>query len=128
MERTTILLVDDEPTVRRGLRMRLDLEPDFLVIGEAGDGEAALASALVLAPSVVVMDVEMPRMDGIAATRELRERLPSASVVVLSMHDDADTKGRAAEAGAVAFIAKHSNDEALLDAIRRAARSAEGVP
>ena len=128
MNTINILLVDDEPTIRRGLRMRLELEPDLSVIGEAGDGLAAIDSARTLAPNVVLMDVEMPRMNGIDATRELRSQVPSAAVVILSMHDDAATQARARDAGASAFVAKHSIDGGLLDAIRRAAEGTEEVP
>jgi DNA-binding NarL/FixJ family response regulator len=122
MNTISILLVDDEPSIRRGLRMRLELEADLTVVGEAADGAAALTTAQDLAPAVVLMDVEMPRMDGIDATRALREQLPGTAVVMLSMHDDPGTRLRAREAGAAAFVAKHAIDGALLAAIRQAAR------
>jgi DNA-binding NarL/FixJ family response regulator len=128
MKTINILLVDDEPAIRRGLRMRLELEPDLSVVGEAGDGAAALDSAARLAPAVVLMDVEMPNMDGIEATRAIRSGLPATAVVVLSMHDDPATQARALDAGAAAFVAKQGIDGALLDAIRRAAAGSEGVP
>lgn len=128
MNTISILLVDDEASIRRGLRMRLELEPDLRVVGEAADGLAALDSAQALSPQVVVMDVEMPRLNGIETTRALREQLPGTAVVVLSMHDDASTKTRAREAGAAAFVAKHSIDRALLDAIRSAAGQRREVP
>ena len=72
----TVLLVDDQPTVRHGLRMRLELEPDIIVVGEAGDGAAALDMTTALHPDVVVMDVEMPEMDGITACAALRRLAP----------------------------------------------------
>jgi DNA-binding NarL/FixJ family response regulator len=118
-----LLLVDDQPGTRRGLRMRLELEPDVMVVGEAGDGVAALRLVDELAPDVVVMDVEMPVMDGIAATKALR-RSPlgdRCAVVILSLYDDAVTQSRAHEAGAAEFVAKHRMDEPLLAAIRAAA-------
>ena len=111
--------MDDDPKVRRGLRMRLELEPDVEVVGEAGDGSAAIEVARRLAPDVIVMDVEMPVMDGITATREVRASSPAA-VVVLSMHDDPAIASRARAAGAAAFVAKHCMDGVLVDAIRRA--------
>ncbi|MCU0502947.1 MAG: response regulator transcription factor, partial [Anaerolineae bacterium] len=85
--------------------MRLSAEPDFSVIGEASDGEAALALAGGLCPDVVVMDVEMPYLDGIATTRALRLVCPSAEVIVLSLHDDEITRAHAKKAGAAAFVA-----------------------
>lgn len=115
-----ILLVDDQQNIRRGLRMRLALEPDLAIVGEAADGEAALRMARLVAPDVVVMDIEMPVMDGIAATSALRDASPRCSVVMLSLYDDAATRTRAAAAGASAFVAKTKMDETLLDAIRAA--------
>jgi len=123
-----LLLVDDEPSIRRGLRMRLGLEADVEVVGEAGDGLAALDSARLLSPNIVLIDVEMPRLNGIDATRALRAQFPQTAVVVLSMHDDSETQSRALAAGAAAFVAKHSIDNALMDAIRGAAHTQEGVP
>ncbi len=117
----SILLVDDQPVVRRGLRMRLALEPDVEVVGEAGDGQAALLLATTLQPAVVVMDIEMPGMDGLSATALLRERNPASAVVILSMYDDAPTRKRAQQAGAVAVVGKHETTETLLAIIRQAA-------
>jgi DNA-binding NarL/FixJ family response regulator len=117
----TLLLVDDDPIVRRGLRMRLALEPDLRIVGEANDGEEALARAEELRPDVVVMDVVMLHLDGISATAALRARLPQTRVVILSLHGDPDTRARAAEAGAVAFITKSNGAKELLVAIRSAA-------
>lgn len=127
MKAIRLLLVDDEPAIRRGLRMRLALESDVEVVGEAGDGVSALDLVQRLAPQVVLMDVEMPGLDGIAATTELRSRPTGPAVVMLSMHDDAATVARALAAGAAAFVAKHSIDAGLLTAIRQAAHGEEGV-
>jgi DNA-binding NarL/FixJ family response regulator len=127
MKTIRLLLVDDEPAIRRGLRMRLALEPDVEVVGEAADGVAALEQVRRLAPRVVLMDVEMPGLDGIAATYELRSLAPRSAVVMLSMHDDTATVERAMAAGAAAFVAKHSIDGALLAAIRQAAQGEEEV-
>lgn len=123
----TLLLVDDEASVRRGLRMRLELEPDVEVIGEAADGENAVRLAESLAPSVVVMDVEMPVMNGIQATSEIASRSPRVAVVVLSMHDDVATQRKVRQAGAAAFVAKHRMDDGLINAIREAAREQRDV-
>ena len=116
----TLVLVDDQPTVRRGLRMRLALEADFRVVGEAEDGISALALIGELRPDVVLMDAQMPHMDGIIATVALRAAFPETAVVILSLHDDAATRQQAAIAGASAFLSKQSADTALVDALRRA--------
>ena len=108
--------------------MRLELEPDLEVVGEAENGPAALEQVRRLAPSVVLMDVQMPGMNGIEATRELRAQAPGTAIVVLSMHDDATTQARARAAGASAFVTKHGIDSSLLEAIRRAARGQGEVP
>jgi DNA-binding NarL/FixJ family response regulator len=117
----SVLLVDDQAKVRQGLRMRLAMEADLSVLGEAADGHSALALALELRPDVVVMDLEMPGMDGITATAALGARCPGTAVVILSMHADQTTRLRALEAGAAAFVEKRASGPALLEAIRRAA-------
>lgn len=115
-----VLLADDEPVVRRGLRARFQLEPDLLVVGEASTGAEALHLAHELVPDVVLMDVEMPDMDGIAAAAALRGMVPYCAVVILSIHDDALTRARARTAGAVAFVEKRGSPDALMAAIRQA--------
>ena len=115
-----LVLVDDQAAVRQGLRMRLLLEPDMAVVGEASNGKEALALVQQLCPDVVLMDIEMPEMDGISATALLRTIAPKSVVVMLSIHDDGMTRTRAQTAGARAFAEKHSSMEALLAAIRSA--------
>jgi DNA-binding NarL/FixJ family response regulator len=117
-----LLLVDDQSTVRRGLVMRLHMEPDIQIVGEASTGREALRLARDLKPDVVLMDVEMPEMDGIEATAALRLAVSQSAVVILSIHDDAQTRGRAQAAGAVAFVEKRGATDSLLAAIRQAAR------
>jgi DNA-binding NarL/FixJ family response regulator len=126
MERIRVLLVDDEPIVLRGLRMRLGLEADITVVGEAADGATAVDLAILVSPDVVLMDVNLPVLDGIAATRELSARVPQAAVVIHSLHDDQGTIDRAIAAGAVAFVAKQQMDGDLLGAIRMAAERRKG--
>lgn len=118
-----LLIVDDQPAVRRGLQMRLALEPDIVPVGEAADAPSALQLAAALRPDVVVMDVEMPGVDGITATAGLLRATPSAAVVILTLYDDAATRGKALAAGAAAVVSKRREPEELLLAIRRAARS-----
>jgi DNA-binding NarL/FixJ family response regulator len=122
----TLLVVDDQPSVRRGLRMRLALEPDLRTLGEACNGLEALAAVRSLQPDVVLMDVDMPHMDGIEATQTLAVLAPRTAVVILSIYDDEATRRRAQAAGAAAFVGKQAGDLALLDAIHRAAAGMSG--
>ena len=119
-----VLLVDDQAVVRRALRVRFHLEPDLQVVGEASTGREALTLAQTLTPDVVLMDIEMPGMDGIEATAALRRAVPQSVVVILSIYDDAQTRGRAQAAGAVACVEKRGETETLLSAIRLAAGQA----
>ena len=114
-----LLVVDDDALVRHGLRMRLELEQDLEVVGEAKDGAAALRLAHLLAPDVVLMDLVMPELDGLRATEILSKRSPSSAVVALSLYDGPEDRARAREAGAAAFVGKHEPETVLLEAIRR---------
>jgi DNA-binding NarL/FixJ family response regulator len=116
-----VYLVDDQASVRRGLKMRLQLEADMAVVGEAGDGAAALAAIPGLQPDVMVLDYEMPGMNGLDTLHALSVSPSGVSVVMLSIHDNDIVKREAARAGAFAFVAKHEAGDRLLDAIRSAA-------
>ena len=120
-----VLLVDDQAVVRRALRVRFHLEPDLKVVGEASTGREALTLARSLSPDVVLMDIEMPEMDGIDATAALLKVIPQCAVVILSIYNDAQIRGRAQAAGAVAFVEKRGATEKLLSAIRQAASQNE---
>jgi len=116
-----LLIVDDQATVRQGLHMLFATTPDISVVGEAVCGESAVDLAALLYPDVVLMDVEMPGMDGIATTRAFHRLRPQAGIIVLSIHDDDRTQALALTAGAAAFVAKSMPPDALLAAIRRVA-------
>jgi DNA-binding NarL/FixJ family response regulator len=126
MNAIRLFLVDDEPHVRRGLRMRLEMEPDFEIVGESGDGHLAIAGVRAVRPDVVLMDIELPGQDGIRATAELAATSPGTAVVMVSMRDDPATRAEARAAGAAAFVGKHEIDFALTRAIRAAAGGARG--
>ncbi len=101
--------------------MRFALEPDLVVVGEAENGEEALVILPRVKPNIVLMDVALPGMDGIAATQTLRDRMPGTSVVMLTLHDDSLTRIQAVAAGAAAVVGKHENEDTLLETIRRVA-------
>ena len=117
-----VLLVDDHSVVRQGLRMLFQIEPAAVVIGEAGTGAEALALARNLKPDVVIMDVEMPGMDGIEATALLVAMLPQVAVIILTMHGTSDKRARAFAAGAKALVEK-SQPEELVVAFRQVSDS-----
>jgi DNA-binding NarL/FixJ family response regulator len=116
-----VLLVDDEALVRAGLRMILETTEDISVVGEAEDGRAAVEAVDRLRPDVVLMDVRMPRLDGLAATSAVRARPGAPAVVVLTTFDTDDAVFRALEAGATGFLLKDTPPEDLLRAVRLAA-------
>jgi len=120
-EMIRLLIVGDQPGVREGLLMRLAAEADFDVIGEAANGQTALRLATLLCPDVVILDVDMPSLDGMATARALRSLCPYASVIILSFKDDALTRSLAEQAGAAAFVAKSLPAATLLSAIRQVA-------
>ncbi|HWR51193.1 MAG TPA: response regulator transcription factor [Bryobacteraceae bacterium] len=114
----TVILVDDHSLVRKGFRRMLEDEADISVVGEAGSGREALEVAGRLKPRVVVMDMSMPEMDGVEATRELRKVLPGAAVLILSMYSQENYVRRAFEAGAQGYILKNADEVDLGAAIR----------
>ncbi|MFC3454722.1 response regulator [Amycolatopsis speibonae] len=118
----TIMLVDDHPVVREGLRGMLEAEPDLSVIGEAGSGDEAVALSRIKQPDVILMDLRMPGLDGVGATRKILADRPSQRVVVLTTYEtDADIL-RAVEAGASGYLLKDASRTELAGAIRAASR------
>jgi len=116
-----ILLADDQDLVREGLRMLLDAEPDFEVVGEAGDGKQALAETRRLDPDLLLMDVRMPELDGIEATRRLVSSGGRARVLVLTTFDLDEYVYRALKAGASGFLLKDATRDQLVGAVRTVA-------
>jgi DNA-binding NarL/FixJ family response regulator len=113
-----VLLADDHITVRHGLKLLINGEPDMAVVGEANDGAAALKLALECRPDVVVMDVSMPGVNGLVATRMLKKILPGVSVVTLTRHADDAYLQELLRAGASGYVLKQSPPTELLQAIR----------
>ena len=122
-----ILLADDHITVRHGLRLLIDAEPDMEVIAEAGDGDTALRLALELIPDVIVMDISMPGMNGLAATRALRKTRPDAVIVTLTRHSDEAYLQELLRAGVSGYVLKRSAPTELLQAIRGVAAGGQYV-
>jgi len=120
-KKITVLLVDDHSLVRRGFRRMLDDEADMEVVGEAGDGEAAIQLAKELHPQVVVMDCALPGMNGLQATRQIIDDSPETAVLMLSMHTESTWVRQAVEAGAKGYILKDAMDLELGAAIRKVA-------
>ena len=121
MGKIKILVADDHAIVRVGLVTLLGRVPDFEIVGEAGNGAVAVSKALKLAPDVVVLDLVMPKMDGVAATAALHEKLPNAKVLILTSFGTSEDISRALNAGAVGAILKNAANSELVSAIRRVA-------
>ncbi len=118
MSTIRILLADDHTLMRAGLRLLLDRQPGLAVIGEAADGNETVELADAHKPDVVVMDISMPRLNGIEATRQIAGKHPDTAVVILSMHADESYVLRALKAGARAYLLKDSTEAELIGAIR----------
>jgi DNA-binding NarL/FixJ family response regulator len=116
-----VLLADDHVTVRHGLKLLIDSQPDMKVVSEASDGQTALKRALELKPDVVVMDISMPGMNGLVATRQLKQLQPDAAIVTLTRHGDDAYLQELLRAGVSGYVLKQSAPAELIQAIRAAA-------
>ncbi len=119
MEPLRVVIVEDQTLMRQGLKTILDLEPGLAVVGEAGDGEAGVAVALALRPDVVLMDVQMPKRNGVEATAELVRQWPAAKVIILTTFDRDDYVFQGVRAGALGYLLKDAPAEQLISTIRR---------
>jgi DNA-binding NarL/FixJ family response regulator len=119
-DRIRLVLADDHRMLRDGLRLSME-DAGFEVVGEAGDGEEAARLVAAVRPDVVLMDVTMPLLDGIEATRLIHQRNPRTQVIMLTMHGDGDVMARAIQAGAVGYLVKDCATEEIVAAVRMAA-------
>lgn len=117
----TIVLADDHPIVRQGIRALLDTQPDYEVVAEVDDGLAAIETVERLKPDVLIVDVMMPGLNGLEVTRRVRERLPQTRVIVLSMHSNEPYVLEALRNGATAYVLKATSTSSLMEAIQAAA-------
>ena len=122
-----ILLVDDHAVLRSGLRLLIDKQDDLEVVGEAGDGTETLALAIDLQPDVILLDINMPGLDGLQTLPQLKERVPQSRVLILTMHDDIAYLQQALQAGAAGYVLKQAVDTELLMAIYAVLRGEQPV-
>ena len=118
---TRLLLVDDHAVVRSGLKMLFENEQDMEIVGEADTASGALTEARIVKPDVILMDIGLPDMSGIDATREIKKHLPEVAIVALTIHEDEEYFFKMLEAGASGYVPKRAAPEELLTAIRAAA-------
>ena len=127
VRRARLLIVDDHDLMRESTQRMLEGEPDLEVVGEAVNGHHALELCRQLRPDLVLMDVRMPEMDGLTATRAIKEELPGISVLLLSVYERDDYRWEGASVGAAGYILKDASRQQLLEAVRKAlSQSGEG--
>jgi len=119
MKRITVLLAEDHMVVREGFRKMLELEHDLEVVGEAQDGRQAVALVKKLRPAVVLMDIAMPQLNGLEATRQILKTVPGTKIVILSAHNDDAYVKNATESGAMGFLLKQNSSHVVCEAIRQ---------
>ncbi len=121
-ENISLLITDDHAIVRQGIRVFLELQPDFTVLGEADSGEAAVRMAAELVPDVVLMDLVMPGMGGVEATRKVKQVSPHSQVIVLTSYHEDEFIFPALRAGAISYVLKDVSPEELAETVRKAAQ------
>ncbi|HLZ57977.1 MAG TPA: response regulator transcription factor [Ktedonosporobacter sp.] len=118
----SVVIVDDHAVVRQGLRSMLESQADITIVGESGDGEQAIITATELLPDVMLLDLLMPKVDGITAIREIKRLIPSTQIVVLTSYYEDDYVFRAIKAGALSYLLKDCSPQELIAAVRAAAQ------
>ena len=118
LNKTTIMLADDHPLLRKALRDELENQPDFVVVAEAANGEEAVEMATKIVPDVAIIDISMPKMNGIEATRQIKARCPSVAVLVLTVHDETEHILSILEAGASGYLIKTAFGEEVVQSVR----------
>lgn len=121
MSKIRVLLAEDHETVRHGLKLVIDRQPDMEVVGEVGDGVAAVEQVDALHPNVAIVDISMPRMNGLAATRAICQAAPAVAIVALTRYSDDAYVQELMDAGALGYVLKQSASSELVDAVRAAA-------
>ncbi len=122
MKRIRVFIADDHAVLRAGLKMLIDAQPDMQVVGEAEDGEEAIERVVSLKPDIALLDINMPKLDGLEALRRLKAASSQSRVLMLSMYDDEGYLRRALETGAAGYILKKAADSELMSALRAVAR------
>lgn len=126
MDEIRLIIAEDEPVARQAMARLFDLETDIKVVGEAENGEIAVDLARQVMPDVILMDIRMPRLDGIRATHAIKQEMPNIAIVILTIYDDDTNVFQAIKAGAIGYILKDSPIDDALEAVRAACRG-EGM-
>ena len=126
MGKIRVLLADDHPLFREGIAKILNAQPDFEVVGQAGDGLEALVRAMELVPDLILMDVNMPGCDGLEATQWIKQKLPGVTIVILTVRDDNEKLFQAIRNGAQGYLLKNMRSWDLVDLLRRTSMACMG--